>query len=459
MINRRNDRRRRLMSEEYVSTFVEADDSATDENYSLEKNKSAKRTYAFGADRRSQLKTTDLFPKTLWVIALCGLNLFGIVAGLNVLNVYAPAWRPYIGGASMQAISLTGSGTLASWMLSMMLLLTGLASLQIFALRKHRCDDYGGTYRIWLIVPPIFFIASIAAIVDFEAIIYHLASITQLTSNANESLIPMTIKLSVLALVMLRMLFEIRDSKTAFSMLVVAWLAIAVSTVLNTQWAENRIGSQELAMASANAVLLATISLMLSHMLYVRFVYLHAHGEIAVKRRVAAKSKVRPNKASRTAKSKQPARSAKSENTASVSVAKVSRETASKTSQQSPKKLKAERKVASVGNAAAETPVQPLKPAKTKSASATGKPAQSPPSLNSTRSRPATMSDFQTLLKNKQAEKAAAAESGKKGASAHPSLVSARDDSDGADDGAILKMSKAERRRARKAAKAKRKAA
>ena len=445
MINRRNDRRRRLMSEEYVSTFVEADDSADDESASIEQTESAKRAYAFGADRRSQLKTTDLFPKTLWVITLCGLILFGIVACLNLLNVYAPTWRPYIGGASAQAISLTGPGTLVSWMLSMMLLLTGLASLQIFALRKHRCDDYGGTYRIWLIVPPIFFVASIAAIVDFEAIIYHLASLAQLTSVANESLIPMTIKLSLLAIVMLRMLFEIRDSKAAFSMLVVAWMAIAISTVLNTQWAQHRIGSQELAMAYPNAVLVATISLMLSHLLYVRFVYLHAHGAIAVKKRVAAPAKVRPTRSPKKAKAKQPTRSAAAEKKPAVSTAKASQATEAQPTKRSAKKSTKAAKKAT-----------PVEPAATKSAPAKVTPAQPQPASKSAKKKPATMSDFQSLLKKKQAEKAAAGKDAKQDSSANPPLASARDD---ADNEATIKMSKSERRRARKAAKAKRKAA
>jgi len=264
MTVRRNQRRRRLMNEEYVSTFVETDQNGAQEGASASKTDSTKRAYAIGADRGSQLKTTDLFPKQLWVIALCGVVLFGIVASLNVLNVYAPHWRPFIGEASVRAISLDGPGTLSSWMVSVMLLLTGLASLQIFALRKHRCDDYGGTYRVWLIVPPIFFIASVATIVDFGAIFSHLASVAQLPTVANESLIPMTVKLSLVALIMIRLLFEIRDSKAAFSMLVVAWLAVAVSTVLNTQWAENRIAANELAMAYPNAVLVATISLMLA---------------------------------------------------------------------------------------------------------------------------------------------------------------------------------------------------
>ena len=434
MINRRNDRRRRLMSEEYVSTFVEGDDSAANESTLIDKVESAKRAYALGADRRSQLKTTDLFPKKLWGITLCGLILFGIIASLNLLNFYAPDWRPYIGTSSVRAISLTGAGTLTSWMLSMMLFLTGLASLQIFALRKHRCDDYGGTYRIWLIVPPIFFVASIASIVDFEAIIYQLASLAQLTSGTNESLIPMTIKLSLLAIIMVRMLFEIRDSKAAFSMLVIAWLAIAISTVLNTQWAENRIGSQELAIASPNAVLVATISLMLAHLLYVRFVYLHAHGAIAVKKRVATKSKI-----------SRPARpTTNKKNSATAPEA-----TAIPTKAQPVKRPR--KKSTKVTQTA--TPVQPTA---TKPVPAKAKPEPPVPSSNSAKKKPATMSDFQSLLKQKQAEKTAAENASTKGSSAEAPLTSARDDAQGE---AVIKMSKSERRRARKAAKAKRKAA
>lgn len=440
MTVRRNDRRRRLMAEEYVSTFVETDQSTTGEGSALANAETAKRAYAFGADRRSQLKTTDLFPKQLWVIVLCGTILFGIIIGLNLLNAYAPQWAPYIGDASVQAIALRGPGTLSSWMLSVMLLLTGLASLQIFALRKHRCDDYGGTYRVWLIVPPIFFVASIAAIVDFEAIIYHLVAFAKLTADANASLIPMTIKLSLVAMIMVRMLFEMRDSKAAFSMLVVAWIAVAISTVLNTQWAEQRIDSQDLAIAYPNAVLVATISLMMTHLLYVRFVYLHAHGAIAVKHpALAAKRKTKTKSVPALKKT-----------VAQPSLKKDSAKT--KPSKRTPKKEKPTKEKPGTPS---ETAKQPdvkthTKPAPLKMApvpSVQTPAVQTQPSA-ATKSKPTTMSDFQTLLKRKQAEKEAAA------ASVSPS---AGDDQQ--NDGAILNMTKAQRRRARKAAKAKRRAA
>ena len=458
MTVRRNERRRRLMSEEYVSTAIETDQNVTRQDVPVSKTESSRRAYAIGADRGCQLKTTDLFPKQLWVIVLSGIMLLFIVVGLNILNAHAPQWQPYIGNASVQAISLRGPGTLASWMLCVLLLTTGLASLQIFALRQHRCDDYGGTYRIWLIVPPIFFVASVAAIVDFEAIIDHLTSVTQFNSIANESLIPMTIKLSIVALLMVRLLFEIRDSKAAFSMLVIAWLTLAISTVLNTQWAENRVSSHDMAMMYPNAVLISAISLMLAHLFYVRFVYLHAHGEIAVRKHkpTAAKTKTKTKRTRKPAKSKSAP--------ASTTTATSTREKSSKVVSEPKKKKRSLKRAKPTAAAAAEsasstqkTPTQSNQPTQPTTKTTTKSPAQpttTGASQESSKQKPATMSDFQTLLKKKQAEKAAAAEQAEAtSASASEKTLEA------SEDGAILKMSKAERRRARKAAKAKRRAA
>ena len=442
MTVRRNGRRRRLMSEEYVSTSVETDQNATEQGTPVTETELKKRAYAIGADRGCQLKTTDLFPKQIWVIALCGFMLLLIVIGLNVLNAYAAQWQPYIGDASVRAISMVGPGTLASWMLCVMLLTTGLASLQIFALRQHRCDDYGGTYRIWLIVPPIFFVASVAAIVDFEAIIFHIASVARLTSGTDESLLPMTIKLAVVALLMVRLLFEIRDSKAAFSMLVVAWLTVAISTVLNTRWAEQRISSQDLAIMYPNAVLISAISLMLAHLFYVRFVYLHAHGEIAVRKRrpATAKTKATKSKSTRTKKvSKPKTKSATTTSTTASEQSSTKSVAKPKTKKRIPKKTKSAEKVSSTTK---PTPQPTAQPATVTSAKDSGKRKSS------------TMSDFQALLKQKQAEKAAAAEQ-----TAAAQESASKMTLEASDDGAILKMSKAERRRARKAAKANRRAA
>ncbi len=466
MTVRRNDRRRRLISDEYVSTFLETGQPKITQGASPEKPDGVKRAYAFGADRCNQLKTTDLFPKQLWLIALCGAILLGVVIGLNVLNVYASQWRPYIGRASAQAIGLGGPGTLAGWMLSVVLLITGLVSLQIFALRKHRCDDYGGTYRIWLLVPPIFFMASIAAIVDFEAIVHHVASLVELTTIPNGGLIAMTFKLLLVSLIMVRMLFEIRGSRAACSMLVVAWGALAASTVLNSQWAEHRIGARNVAIAYPNAVLAATIALLVVHLLYVRFVYMHAHGEIVLQEPVLKKNQkakptpVKGRLAAKKTKSKQPAakvepgpkpkkgtiRAAKptaapqpvTHRTAeTVTGAVASKQSISQAKPRA--QSKSESKSQSQSKSEAHTQTQ------TKSPAQPGVPKAKPKSL--------PMSDFQVLLKQKQAEKEAARAAEANQESSQPNLGDVTNDSE------TLKNSKAERRRARKAAKSKRRAA
>lgn len=473
------------MNEEYVSTFVEDREpqSATAdsrENHDSETRALEKRTYAFGANRRGQLKTTDLFPKRLWVIAFCGLMLVGIVVAINALSVYAAAWQPLIGDAAAQAISLQGSGTLAGWMMSVLLLLTGLASLQIFALRQHRCDDYGGTYRVWLLVPPIFFIASAASIVDFHSITSHLVLLGQLDWLGEHSLIPMTLKLSLLAVVMVRMLFEVRDSKSASAALVVAWMAVAISTVLNTTWAADRIASQDLALVYPNAVLTATIALFLTHLFYARFVYLHAHGIIAPKQKLKPKKEPKPKTARRPRRTKNTTAKDTNKDTAKKSTAgsgeSATPSTASATSAAIAKSAGSSQSTISGSQQASTTSTRSAKrtkqkrqtppaPEQTISASATSDSSPDSPKRKST-----TMSDFQALLKKKQAQQPTAAQTTQVPATQTSSntttesaAASVADSSaDSSADSTFIppgKMTKAQRRRARKAAKNGRKAA
>lgn len=458
------------MTEEYVSTFVDDRRPGDASAMVTETQEPERRTYALGADRRGQLKTTDLFPKRLWVIAVCGLLMTGIAIGLNALNVYAPAWRPLIGDAAAQAISLNGPGTLAGWMMSVILLLTGLSSLQIFALRQHRCDDYGGTYRVWLLVPPIFLVASAASIVDFGSIFGHLVALGQLTWLGDNSLVPMTFKLSLLAIVMARMLFEVRDSRSASAALVTAWLAVAVSIVLGTPWAAERIANQELAMVYPNAVFAATIALFLTHLFYVRFVYLHAHGVIAPKEKLkpTKQQKPKPVRQSRRAKTSAAKKPATTEpvdpktndqshtqqrDESAPAAASVSTSATGESKEPSPPSAHSGKRPKK------KKQIQPASPELT-AVNETSNPSPQTPKQKST-----TMSDFQALLKKKQSQRSADQEALKASpaAAANSTAADAASAAESFDDSDAQiptgKMTKAQRRRARKAAKNNRKAA
>ena len=171
MVVRRNDRRRRLMNDEFVPTIEPGRPAVRAGQHDAADDVGARRrTYASGADRRNQLRTTDLFPKRTWLIVTFGFLLLSIVVAINGLAWNAESWRSVIGAEGVAALQLGGAGTLASWFTCFLMVSVALVSLQIYAMRRHRCDDYVGTYRMWMWFPPIFVIASLASILSMPVL-------------------------------------------------------------------------------------------------------------------------------------------------------------------------------------------------------------------------------------------------------------------------------------------------
>ena len=119
-----------------------------------------RRTYADEALKENQLRLCDLIPKAWWAILLLLLllpagMLFGIAQGY--LHFHQQD------GAAAAAFALTGSGNLASWFASLLLLSAVVGSMQVYLLRRHKLDDYRGRYKIWLVVAAWSAIASLDA--------------------------------------------------------------------------------------------------------------------------------------------------------------------------------------------------------------------------------------------------------------------------------------------------------
>ena len=161
MVTRRTDaRRRRVLSEEFVPTN-ESTVAGSDKPM---------QAYSFGANRRNQPKTTDLIPKRALALSLFFALIIGIIAGLNALAWYAVPIAEVIGEAGAQSLALSGPGTLANWICCVSLLLSGGVCFQLFLLRKHKRDDYGGMYRVWILMALMFVIASIDCAIDLRTI-------------------------------------------------------------------------------------------------------------------------------------------------------------------------------------------------------------------------------------------------------------------------------------------------
>ena len=448
MVVRRNDRRRRLMNDEYVQTIELGSPAQRGEQEGVVDGVSARRTYASGADRRNQLRTTDLFPKRIWLIVTFGLLLISLIAGINVIAWHAESWRWVLGPEGVAALQLGGAGTLASWFTCFLMLSVALASLQVYALRRHRCDDYVGTYRMWMWFPPIFMLASLASIVDVGAIARNVFDATLGLSIPPGSLLPLVVVLVILAMLAGRVLFEVKESRAAVAMIVMAWLSLAVSVTMQTEWAGNQIAASDRQIVLKNSYLISAAALLMGHLFYTRFVYLHAHGLIVRKQAKATKAET----AASNNASKKAARNKQTPITAPAKAApeKVVQANKSSKAAVAANKKKAASKLASPkAPAARPATVKMPKVAKvtpnTSAKEASAKP-NSPVPANA-EAKPTTMNSFKSLMDKRKSDQLAAAAAAKK----EPIAES--------EPPATLKMTKAERKRARKAKRAGRKAA
>ena len=434
MVVRRNDRRRRLMNDEFVPTIeLTSPARRSHPNDSGGDVCGKRRTYASGADRRNQLRTTDLFPKRIWIIVTFGLLLVSLIVAINGLAWNAESWRSVVGPEGVAALQLGGPGTLTSWFTCFLMGSVALVSLQIYAMRRHRCDDYVGTYRMWMWFPPIFVIASLASIVDVVAIARNVFDATMGMSLPAGSLLPFIVVLAVLAAVAGRVLYEVKESRAAVAMLVLAWLSLAISASMQTEWAGNQIAAFDRQLVLGNSYLVSAVALLIGHLFYTRFVYLHAHGLIVRKQSEVTKA----DTASVVLKG--PARSSGRSVAEPVKPAKANKP--SKAEVAATKKAAA--KQAAAKQAAAKQAA--AKQAAAKQAAAKPAPAKTNTPTPAAESKPATMNSFKSLMDKRKSDQQAAAAKQEQVAEADPP--------------ATIKMTKAERKRAKKAKRAGRKAA
>ena len=169
VIRARNQRRRRVVIDEVASTNAQTEKVKKTRTTKKQVEKKEARAYSYGANRRNQLKTTDLIPKRFLAFALVLLGLLAAIGLLNLLAAMAPHWTNVL-GESGQTLAISGQGTVSNWFVSFLLIISGIASLQIYALRQHRCDDYCGTYRLWIWLSALFLLASMNCAVDLRAL-------------------------------------------------------------------------------------------------------------------------------------------------------------------------------------------------------------------------------------------------------------------------------------------------
>lgn len=289
---RRNDaRRRRLAIDPVVPVGVDhCVDSESAEGD--QPSKSPSRHYAFGANRRCQAKTTDLIPKRICAYLLVVLGLLAALWLITFLAGQSRQWSAYLGDSGTRLLSIRGQGSLASWFSSFLLIITGMASLQIYALRKHRCDDYRGAYRLWGWMAVILILASINCVSDLTGVLGNLTSRMFASEYANRAWIPLALKLVALTVLTVRGIYEVRASLGSLVLVIFVWAAYVAAIVLQYPATKEALADLGPNTMLGNCLLFGTTGLFLAHLTYARYVFLDAHGLIKLRVKVKKVSTV-----------------------------------------------------------------------------------------------------------------------------------------------------------------------
>ena len=139
-------RRRRVLASEAVGAEADSAASLPPESRSAAAVAAAAGRYADGAVDYRQPRITDLIPRRRLTLFLLAASLLSVLLGLENLYGYVFV-LPYPGNRqALAALDLQRSGNIADWCASASMLVCAAASLLVFAVRRHRTDDYRGVY-------------------------------------------------------------------------------------------------------------------------------------------------------------------------------------------------------------------------------------------------------------------------------------------------------------------------
>ncbi len=274
---RSDNRRRRVLYDEAVqSPSAPLADANGDPGQTKRR-----RSNNYVARRTQQLKTSDLIPIRWLTYGLIAAGSLATIGVLNALQWIASIPSDLIDPMTRQAFSLTAPNSIASWCSAVGFILASLFGLQIFAMRRHRRDDYRGTYRVWLMLSSIFVIASLQCIVPLEKIgAALLAKAIRSPVFVPGEIGIVGLKLAILAAVFARTVIELRHCRSATCLLVVTFLTFAFAISLEVPAVAQAL-VPEAQFITDNLFLFGGFSLLNSVIAYSRYVSLDVQGRLA----------------------------------------------------------------------------------------------------------------------------------------------------------------------------------
>ena len=87
------------------------------------------------------------------------------------LDIGSPVTRPIANLPLPAALDLAARGSLAGYASALVLFGAAALSILIYAVRRHRIDDYRGRYRVWAWAAMLWCLASIDAVADLRSLL------------------------------------------------------------------------------------------------------------------------------------------------------------------------------------------------------------------------------------------------------------------------------------------------
>lgn len=291
----RDERRRRLLTEESAHSPV----VGVEETRPVARNDAAAAPYATGALHANRLRATDLVPQHPWILATAFFAGLLVVTGLEALYYWMPSLAAQTTDGRIEAFDLDGEGTLAVWFSSITLSAASFVSLLVYSIRRHKSDDYHGSYRIWVWAGLCWLVMSIDECGSLhEAFKEMMTHLTGTRIAGDGSLWWAGAYLLVLGTVGVRLLLDMRECRSSTAALGSTALAYAVAVAAQLGWLLPESGARGV-MLEEGAEMVGNLFLLLSMSVHLRYVCLDADGKV-----VARPKKVKKPKSAKAEKAK-----------------------------------------------------------------------------------------------------------------------------------------------------------
>jgi hypothetical protein len=240
------------------------------------------RAYSQAVHRTLERPIRDLLPSRLvgiGIVVAGGLTLVGALAAGAV-------WSPTLsnqGNVPGGGLFDLSSGANASrWFSSTLLTLAGIACLFLFALRRHRVDDYHGRYRVWLWSALACLAVSFGEGTNFSGMVRRLCDLAASASNVDAALAWRIFVAGVLALCGVRLLLEMRRCRSAVALVSLTTIAVLGATASAHGWM-TFVAPQDQWTVARSCWLSAYVFLLGTLLVYARYVILEIEGKVAVR--------------------------------------------------------------------------------------------------------------------------------------------------------------------------------